>query len=235
MILLRSLMYMIVLALLMCSTSQGQDVVRKKEKSAFGFQIKPIIPSGVFRIVTSEILQDNVLFKVEPQTGYSLGATIRFGISRRFAVQTDINYIKRNFTFSVTDSSFYSEIDLRIVSYEIPILATHFVRLSQNLYMGQTLGLSFQFLPTNLYSKNEYINQLSLKRWFMSTSFVANVGFEWRTENSGYFYIGPTYHMYFNHMFNTKIEYKNALQETKTAYTKLEGNYFGIIGRYVFN
>jgi len=226
---------LIILVLFSPFFAHPQDYNRKIERNAFGIQYKPIIPSGIFRIVTNEIYQDNILYKVQPRTGYSLGAMIRFGISKRFTIQTDINYIKRNFLFSVTDTSFYSEIDLRVVSYEIPILATHFVRLTENVFMGQTLGISYQFLPTNLFSRNEHLNQLSLKRYWVSTSFVANVGFEWRTENAGYFYIGPTYHMYLNNMFNTRIEYKNALQETKTVYTKLEGDYFGFIVRYIFD
>ena len=100
--------------------------------------------------------------------------------------------------------------------------------------MGPTFGASFQFLPTNLYSKNEILSQLSLKKSWVSTSLVANVGFEWRTEDKGYFYFGPTYNMYFNPMFQTRIQYINALQQTKSVITELKGDYFGLVFRYIF-
>lgn len=206
-----------------------------KEKNTFGLQIKPIIPSSMFRVVTNEFTTDNIDYYIKPQTGYSLGAMIRFGLSPHFTLQTDINYIKRNYSFSLEDSSFTSEIGLRVISYEIPVMATYFVQLSRDVFMGPSAGASFQFLPTNLYSKNEVMNQLSLKKSWLSTSLVANVGFEWRTENAGYFYFGPTYNMYFKPMFNTRIEYKNALQQTKTVYSTLKGDYFGLIFRYIFS
>ncbi len=208
---------------------------KAKEKNAFGIQVKPIIPSSMFRIVTNEFTSDNIDYFIKPQAGYSLGAMIRFGLSPHFTLQTDINYIKRNFSFSLEDTSFTSEISLRVVSYEIPVLATYFVRLSRDVYMGPSAGASFQFLPTNLYSKNEVMNQLSLKRSWLSASLVANVGFEWRTEEAGYFYFGTTYNMYFKPMFNTRIEYENAQQVTKTVYSNLKGDYFGLVFRYIFS
>ena len=208
---------------------------KKKEKNAFGIQIKPIIPSSIFRIVTDQIKDTSGnIYDIKPENGYSFGATIRFGLTPHFVLQTDINYIKRNFSFSVTDGNFTSKIALRVVSYEIPVLATYFVRLSRDVYMGPTFGASFQFLPTNLYSKNEILSQLSLKKSWVSTSLVANVGFEWRTEDKGYFYFGPTYNMYFNPMFQTRIQYINALQQTKSVITELKGDYFGLVFRYIF-
>jgi len=207
---------------------------KKKEKNAFGIQVKPIIPSSIFRIVTDEISQNKILYNIKPESGYSFGAMIRFGISPHFTLQTDINYIKRNFSFSVTDSTFKSDIALRVVSYEIPLLATYFVRIGRDLYMGPTFGASFQFLPTNLYSGNDIFDQLSLKKSWLSTSLVANVGFEWRTEDKGYFYFGPTYNMYFNPMFQAHMEYKNALQHTEKVTAELKGDYFGLVFRYVF-
>jgi len=209
---------------------------KQKEKNAFGFQIKPIIPSSMFRIVTDEKTKNDINYSVIPNNGYSAGAMIRFGISPHFAIQTDINYIKRNFTFSVQDTTFFTEVPLRIVSYEIPVLATYFIRLSREVYMGPTIGPSFQFLPTNLYSNNEYVKQHSLYRSWLSTSIVVNIGFEWRTETAGFFYFGPTYNMYFKPMFTSGIFYKgyNNVNNPPDVIMNLKGDYFGFIVRYVF-
>jgi len=207
-----------------------------KEKSSFGIQIKPIIPSGLFRVEEERIIKDNILYSITPKTGYSAGAMIRFGLSARFTLQTDINYIRRNFTFVVNDNNTISEINLRVVSYEIPVLPTFFVRLSEEVYMGLSSGLSFQFLPTNLYSESpsKHLNQLSLKKTWMSTSFVAQVSFEWRTDDKGYFNIGPTFNMYFNPMYQTRIQYKPQ-QKTNEVITDIGGDYFGIVLRYTFD
>lgn len=218
--------------------SQADDVKRERrhrEKNAFGIQVKPILPSSMFRIVTDEVFQDGIIYNVTPQRGYSAGATIRFGLSSRFIVQTDINYIHRNFSFSSLEGEKKTEVDLRVISYEIPLLLTHFVRLSEEIYMGQTTGFSFQFLPTNLFSRKGDLEQLSLKRRWVSTSLVVNVGFEWRTESSGYFYFGPTYNMYFYPMFQSRIQYKDAASKTHHALTDLRGDYFGIVLRYIFD
>ena len=208
---------------------------RHREKNAFGIQVKPIIPSSMFRIVTDEIEQEGIQYFVTPQTGYAFGAAIRFGLSPRFTAQADINYIHRNFSFKSVDGDKQTEVDLRVVSYEIPLLLTYFVRATEEIYMGPSTGLSFQFLPTNLFSRNTPIEQLSLKRRWVSTSLVVNVGFEWRTESSGYFYFGPTYNMYFYPMYQTRIQYKDAQLREHRVYTELHGDYFGFIIRYIFD
>jgi len=221
-----------------CLTAQDfpkKEERRHREKNAFGIQIKPIIPSSMFRIVTDEIKQEDIIYNVSPQTGFSAGATIRFGLSPRFIVQTDINYINRNFLFTSTEGNKKTDLRLKIVSYEIPLLLTHFVRLSEEIYMGQTAGFSFQFLPTNLFSRNNDLEQLSLKRRWVSTSAVLNIGFEWRTQSSGYFYFGPTYNMYFKPMYQTRIQYKDANLKTHQAITDLRGDYFGFVFRYIFD
>ncbi len=218
------------------SQENNKDIKKKKEKNAFGIHFKPIIPSSIFRIVTDEKTQNGINYAVAPQTGYSFGATIRFGLSPHFVLQTDINYIKRNFNFTVTDSSFNTSIPLRVVSYEIPILATYFIRLSKDVYMGPTLGPSFQFLPTNLYSNNDFVKQHALYTSWLSTSLVVNVGFEWRTETSGYFYFGPTYNMYFKPMYKSGIFYNNYnnVNSPPDVTMELKGDYFGLIFKYVF-
>lgn len=230
-----------VILLLIASGAHAQDDTKKKkakEKNAFGIQVKPIIPSSMFRIVTDEVKEGDILYAVTPETGYSFGAMIRFGLTPRLAIQTDINYIKRNFTFSVTDpdSALNTSFPLRVVSYEIPVLATYFVRLSRDVYMGPTVGPSFQFLPTNLFSNNDYVKQHSLKTSWLSLSMVVNLGFEWRTASSGYFYFGPTYHMYQKPMFTSGIFYKgyNNVNNPPDVIMKLRGDYFGLIFRYVF-
>lgn len=219
-----------------CHSQDKENKKKNNVKNAFGIQFKSIIPSSIFRIVTEEKNKDGISYSATPNTGYSFGAMIRFGLSPHFALQTDINYIKRNYTFKVTDSTFNSEIGLRVISYEIPVLATYFVRLSKDIYMGPTVGPSFQFLPTNLYSNNDYIKQHSLKTSWLSTSLLVNIGFEWRTETAGYFYFGPTYHMYLKPMFTTGIFYKsyNNVNNPPDVTMNLKGDYFGLIFRYVF-
>jgi len=235
----RSILFLFIFSLyfgLGCKAQDTENKKKNKEKNAFGIQIKPIIPNSIFRIVTEEIDKDGINYSVTPNNGYSFGATIRFGLTPHFALQTDINYIKRNYTFSINDSTFNTNLGLRVISYEIPVLATYFIRLSKNIYMGPTVGPSFQFLPTNLYSNNDNVKQHSLKTNWLSTSLLVNIGFEWRTETAGYFYFGPTYQMYSKPMFTTGIFYKgyNNVNNPPDVIMKLKGDYFGLIFRYVF-
>lgn len=63
---------------------------------------------------------------------------------------------------------------------------------------------------------------------------LANVGFEYRTESRGYFYVGGSYHLPFRNIYNTFMIYDhNSVSEQ--GFLQLNGNYLTIDLKYFFH
>jgi hypothetical protein len=63
---------------------------------------------------------------------------------------------------------------------------------------------------------------------------IANLGWEWRTVKSGYFYIGASFHAPFSYEYVTRIRYEEG-QVTEEFYNTLSGSYLTIDFRYFFH
>lgn len=212
-------------------------------KVAFGLHVEPIIPSSLFRITDYELVQNNVAFLVEPKPGVSYGASISFGITPRFWIETGINYITRDFRISVTDGEFSRSIEFTADNYEIPLTVTYYVRLGERIFMGHTLGLSMQMLPSHLRTVIDEkdatgltiweFEQYSRRRYWTMPAFKGSIGWEFRTNNDGYFFVGPVYRL-FTRLYTTRLFYHRNDIDLEQLDVKAIGDYFGITMRYRF-
>ena len=70
-------------------------------------------------------------------------------------------------------------------------------------------------------------------------SLIANLGFEYRTRKSGYFYLGASYHNTFGDIADVFVSYKelNSNQHVVLIepYPSVNGNYLSLDLRYYFN
>jgi hypothetical protein len=215
----------------------------QERQVAFGLQIEPIIPSALFRITTDEVRAGDVLFATDPLPGFAYGAMLSFSFNNRFSIESGINYLSRDYKVSVYDGDFSSSLDFRVVNYEMPLNATYYVRLGPQLYMGHTAGLSLQFLPSNLRAARDErdadgnkifsLEQVSRRKFWMMPAFKGGIGLEYRTENNGYFFIGPTYRL-FTVLYRTQLFYFRDQTDIQNVDIKPIGDYFGITLRYVF-
>jgi hypothetical protein len=64
---------------------------------------------------------------------------------------------------------------------------------------------------------------------------VGNVGVEYRSERSGYFYLGATYHRPFNEMATADLTWYDAIFFPTTLRTALDGSYLTLDVRYFFH
>jgi len=225
------------------SITAGQKGVR-----AFGIQFKPIIPFGLVNTdgQTVRDLNTETTLEIQEKRGMSIGAVIRFGLSKRFSFETGINYVQRNYHFNLNSVSIakYSEADLRFTGYEIPALGMVFVRLGDKMYMNAAAGLSFDFFPTGGVATYDQDTSLTIEYGMLETNWIqlsllANLGFEYRTEKNGYFYLGASYHRPFSNMAEVYISY---IESNSTTFVRLispppgvSGNYLSIDIRYFFN
>ena len=199
-----------------------------------GLQIKPIFRGAFFTAGDIEMTQDSVNFTVASGLGFSGGMIVRKGITKNLSIETGINYVKRVYTISIEDSVFTGESKFRIIGYEIPILALIYIRIGEKIYMDNAAGFSIDMFPSDIFTSGSYFKHSSRRTGFINPALLANVGWEYRTNKSGFFYIGASFHRPFSKIMTTKIQYDRN-NKTAEVETKLSGSYFTIDFRYFFH
>jgi hypothetical protein len=212
--------------------------------TTFGIQLKPMIPSKYFGTGTENAEAEDLNVNFEPNLGLNFGMVVRKGFSRNWSIESGICMVQRNFTLHY-DHPILSEqkqLRFRYIGYEIPIQAMVFVKLSDNIFMNASGGLSLDLYPSNVESFDfEYRDTLrfdfyqkTYKNGWIQPALLANYGFEWRTPSKGYFYIGASYHRPFQHIGTTLVEFKLDDDPTK-VFVLLGGNYLTADFRYFFH
>jgi len=202
----------------------------------FGLQLKPIFPSDYFNASGEFFEQNGVEYTLSQRPGYAFGMVIRKNFTRLFSVETGINYVRRNYSFSVNDLDTAIAINdqFRIIGYEIPTLGLVYIRLGKRLYMNAAFGASFDLFPSDVSNSGEFYLHLSRRNSWLQMALLANLGFEYRTKNSGIFYIGSSLHRPFTDSYRTLFRYTS---DTKIdeRFTSLNGNYLTLDLRYFFH
>ena len=203
-----------------------------------GLQFKPIIPSNLLKAGTFGLSsnKDFMEYSITQNLGYSAGMIIRFGLTKNWSIESSIKYTKRNFSYSATNNR--EQITLKdkfsIIGYEVPVLALLTVRLDKKIYMNTTFGPSFDMYPTDVAKYSQAFRQLSLRRRWLQLSLKANIGWEYRTDKNGIFYIGASFHRPFNDIYQTTITYEG-IDFSDEAIERLSGNYLTLDLRYFFH
>ena len=201
-----------------------------------GIQFKPMLPPGFFNAESAQEVVNNIEFKTEQQFGYAAGMVIRWGLTRSISLETGINFARRNYRLSIDslDNNFQTEIDYRIIGYEIPLTGLIYVQLGRQWYMNASFGASIDLFPRDFYTDDSegYIHETVRTSWIQLAA-LANLGFEYRTEKSGYFYLGSSFHRPFTDMYESKIGEDDAVEAT--AVLPLNGVYLTLDLRYFFH
>jgi hypothetical protein len=215
---------------------------KKKEKfpSYFGFQYRPLFPTRFIGDPETIMIQEEFSTTLSQQMGFSFGGTIRAGITKLIAIETGINLTRRNFdvSMSIPDSNLFATNQLRFLSYDIPINGLVYVQLSEQFFMNASLGLNLSYKPTNvgiltLPGGLHSFTHTGRNRSKLIFGVNANFGFEYRTEKSGFFYIGGSGIVPFSPLFNMAAQYKNQ-GYTNTIYADVDGSFLAIDLKYFF-
>lgn len=236
--------------LIIALVSLSTQILSQERVSTFGFQMKPIIPSNLFRAGITELSKNGVDYAVNQELGYAFGGVMRFGLNKWFSLESGISFVRRNYSASVfhEELAFSDTTNFRIIGYEIPISGLVFVRLADKIYMNASFGLALDMFPSDVFSgSSRDFYQLSQRTGFansgsrlafLKTGLIANIGFEYRTEQSGYFYFGASYHRPFAPIYNTSINYtytNSAATFEDIGGLQLSGNYLTIDFKYFFH
>lgn len=206
--------------------------------TTFGIQLKPIIPIQFFDAGKQEKTVNNIEYVNNPKMGLSFGMVIRKGLTKSLSLETGINFLRRNYDLTINDpdSSFSGTSSFRLVNYEIPVLGLVYVQLNRNMFMNVAGGVSFDIYPTPLFTSDQYYANAVNRTYWLQPSLLANVGWEYRTEESGYWYFGASLHRPFQQIFTQFVTYKGVDGNRREETTfDLTGNYVTIDLRYFFH
>ncbi|MBL0102614.1 MAG: hypothetical protein IPP51_01865 [Bacteroidetes bacterium] len=109
-----------------------------------------------------------------------------------------------------------------------------YARIGEKIYANGSLGPSLDMFASDIITFDSYFRNNAVRRTTFQPAVNANLGFEYRTEKSGAFYIGLSYHRPFSYIFAQATEYKRAGKQ-ETVYNSLVGNYLTIDLRYFFH
>jgi len=199
-----------------------------------GIQYKPVYTIDFLNTKAEAVIQNGVNFSVGLHSGYAAGMVIRRGITDTYSIEGGINYVKRTYSVNISEGNFSSESTFRIIGYEIPLSALIYIRLSEKFYMNASLGIAADMFASNTTTSGDYYTTYSLRKSVINAGVIGNLGWEFRTENAGYFYLGTSYHNPFSDIYLTRIEYDN--NNIKEAVElPLSGTYFTLDVRYFFH
>lgn len=205
--------------------------------TTFGMQLKPVIPLEVFDPLTTleaPMLQGTV----ELTGGFAFGMSVRVGITNSVSLETGIGQIQRRYDFGlVNDTSGYTDGDkVRYVGYEIPLTGLVYIRLGERTWMNAALGFSLDMYPSDAQKDIAEGRIYMFRQNWAQFGVLGNMGLEYRTDRSGTFYLGGTFHRPFNDMATVDLTYYDiASFYPYRMRTVLDGSYLTLDLRYYFH
>jgi hypothetical protein len=206
-----------------------------------GIVVKPIFPSRYFRTGPKTTVDNNVQFTITQNSGFSAGGVIRYGISKTLSIESGISYVKRQYGLEIQDTTATFNSSYKVIGYEIPLQALVFIRLSNQLWMNAGLGPSLDLFPSDVRKSGEHFVQETRRKNannIAKAGVIANIGWEFRTKNSGYIYLGSTYHRSLANIYTTYVVYlrnPKSLFYDAATFTPLNGDYISVDLRYYFH
>lgn len=190
---------------------------------------------------------NDTMFKFYPNVGFRFGACLRFDFSRTFSFQTGLYYINRSYTAQVGRSNAikteieteYFNRQVNYTGFELPIMALFYVQLGKQWFMNNAVGVSIDFYPSSIVkhandSNVKYVVYGGRNSWIVP-SMKAAIGFEYRSETAGYFYLGGQFHRPFFPIMDGFIERTNPLPYgLQSVDIPQSGTYFSVDLKYFF-
>lgn len=215
----------------------GNGLLAQRQITTFGLQIKPIVSSEVINTGAQENQEGEIGFTIEPNQGYSFGMVVRRGFTKQLSLETGINFTRRNYKLQISNDTtgFIGNSDFSYVIYEIPVLGLVYVQMGEQAYLNAAFGTSLNFLPSDWDSFDTYFYHYSDRKSWIVPALLANLGFEYRTYDKGYFYLGFSYHRPFTNITNAGVLYQEDRLELERTFFDISGNYLTLDFRYFFH
>tara|TARA_B100000524_G_scaffold219296_1_gene115434 strand:+ start:11202 stop:11951 length:750 start_codon:yes stop_codon:yes gene_type:complete len=213
-----------------------------KVPSYFGVHYRTVLPNNFVGSKSVTISQQEFTSTCLQKTGYSIGATVRAGITKLIAFETGINLIHRNFqlNMSVIDSNQYSQRELGFLTYDIPLNCLIYIKLNKSWYANASLGIAASYKPSTIGGVNNtgdnhsfiHTGYVDYKKKF-TADFNGNIGFEFRSKKSGFFYLGGSVQIPLAPLFILAGMYKYQGYELVSV-TNVNGSFLSLDLKFFF-
>jgi hypothetical protein len=210
-------------------------VFGQNKVTTVGIQVKPIFGASLFGTGPVEINDAGFNYTIRQNTGFSGGMIIRKGFQKNVSLEFGINYCRRNFNVKSQLADTISNLQFTVIGYEIPVSGLFFVRLSERWYMNVSGGFCINMFPSDVQKANEFLFVYAGRPSGFNPSLIANVGAEYRTNKSGYFYIGCSLNRPISPIYKSAIDYIINNQVVHNAFADLRGAYITADLRYFFH
>lgn len=220
-------------------TANGQ-IGKQRVPSYFGLVVRPVFPTQFIGSSTTELNDGFFETTLQQRLGYGFGATVRAGLTKLLALETGINFTQRHFDLSssVPDSNSFIRDTLTFIEYDIPLNALFYVQLSERFYANVALGGTITYKPTDIATLNQpggphTFTHAGVTRRKVGFDLNANLGFEFRTEKSGFFYLGGSARVPFAPLFDLLAVWKYQ-GVGREAVGEVDGSFLSIDFKYFF-
>ncbi len=232
------------IALVLCLLLVGKKVMAQygegpSKPTYFGVQVRPVLASSFMASSRNALETESFTTVFTQKAGYSFGGIVRTGITKLIFFETAINFTQRNYDISLSlpDSGIFSSNELSFVSYDIPLNALVYIQLGEQFFMNSSLGVALRYSPSSVgtVTKPGGLNTFRTSGILPRKGGLdlnANVGFEFRTFDKGFIYVGGTIQVPLTDLFiiASRHEYQgynNTLYGTMRApYLALDFKYF---------
>ena len=231
--------------ILLIALSFWFNIVMSQSKNSdkqFGINTGAIIPINYFGAGPLELESNNSKITLSTKIGYHFGMMIKTNYSKKFSIESGINFLRRNFDLSGSSDVTGDEdnADFGYISYGFPTKAIVYIQLSDKSFLNTSLGASLDFYASAVNSKgeNDFIFQYSERAKWINGSILADLGVEWRVDY-GAFFLGAGVNIPITTIAVTNLkfhydesDYNNKIDSYDPIF--LRGNFFNLKIKYFF-
>lgn len=230
----RHFVLVVVLLFSVLPASAQRSNTRNDEPPRAGIMVRPLFPSRLFDNNPYVAASNGNDIRITPLSGFSFGGIIRKNFDRNFYLESGINYTRRAYRSTYTDSTgiFNEKIDFKVISYEIPVHGGVYIRLSDRAYLANSYGLSADFFPNNLIFLRDTFRQSTKRHNWVLPALEARLSLDYRTPKAGVFSFGASYHRMLTYIGNNTYEFAKANGQLQRTGLRLHGHYFALELRY---
>lgn len=225
--------------LLLSLPTFGQEKTDKLP-TYFGLQIRPVFPTKFIGDPVTSMSGDGFETSMSQRLGFGLGGTVRANVTKLIAIESGINYTQRYFDLSVAlpDSNVFGEQTMTFIEYDIPVNALIYIQLTDEVFMNASLGVAISYKPTDTRVQiqpggKHYFALYGLRYNSVGFDLNANLGFEYRTRKSGFFYLGGSARVPFAPLFKYAAFY-NYDANSNLLEGDVDGSFLTIDFKYFF-
>ena len=231
------LFFLCVISFSQAKAQLGND---SKFPSYFGFQVKPLFPAKYIGKSSLNLTNQGYNVTINQKVGYSFGGVVRVALSDIIGIETGINFNQRYYhlEMSVADSNVSTSNDFGFIQYDVPVNALFYVKLTKKWLMNAAIGPSICYKPSSVgvinhpEGKHEFFNigLVSIHKK-VNLDLTGNLGFEFRSKNSGIFYLGGSARIPTAPLFDLVSRYKYETYEVDN-YGSISGSFLSIDFKY---